>query len=104
MSSTDVPWPGRRGSSTAKPAVAKASASPRIDCGLPVKPCSTSTPWGPPGADQGSAQGMTGARLTGGSDIWVIGTSGVCPPVFGSRRPPSVLDDAVDGANGQALL
>ena len=44
MSSTVVPWPGRRGSSTWKPAPATASASPRIDDGLPVKPWSASTP------------------------------------------------------------
>ena len=40
MSSTTVPWPGSSGISTWKPASASASATPRIDPGLPVKPCS----------------------------------------------------------------
>ena len=36
-----VPWPGSNGISTVKPASASASARPRIDWGLPVKPCRT---------------------------------------------------------------
>ncbi len=44
MSSTAVPWPGSNGSSTVKPASARATARPRMDCGLPVKPCNTSAP------------------------------------------------------------
>ena len=44
MSSTDVPCPGRSGNSTAYPAPCKAFASPRRDCGLPVKPWITSAP------------------------------------------------------------
>src|SRR5262245_43261037 len=44
MSSTVVPCPGRRGSSTSKPVDAIASAIPRTDDGVPVNPCTTSTP------------------------------------------------------------
>src|SRR3954468_18612803 len=59
MSSTLVPCPGRSGSDTVWPAAANASASGRIDCGLPVKPWTTSTPtsaFSPlPSACQGSA-------------------------------------------------
>ena len=56
-----VPCPGSRGSSTAKPASANTSASGRMDTGLPVKPWSTSAPWGPPpGEDHGSQPGSTG--------------------------------------------
>ena len=59
MSSTLVPWPGSSGSSVVKPAAAKASASGRIDCGEPVKPCRTRAPFGPPAAENGSAPGRT---------------------------------------------
>jgi hypothetical protein len=59
MSSSVVPWPGSRGSSTVNPAAASASARPRIDWGLPVKPCSTSAPIDPPAAEKGSAPAMT---------------------------------------------
>ena len=61
-SSIDVPWPGRRGNSTVKPASAKACARPRIDCGQPVKPWSTNAPFGPPAADHGSAPGITAMK------------------------------------------
>ena len=61
MSSRDVPWPGRRGSSTAYPAAARASARGRIDWGFPVNPWRTRTPSGPPAAEKGSAPCMIGA-------------------------------------------
>src|SRR5713226_6522450 len=99
MSSTDVPCPGRSGSSTAKPAAASASATPRIDDGLPVKPWSTSAPWGPPGAEKGSADGRRGA-----SDIGVLRPAGPHPPGLRGGRPVRVGHDAVDGAGGQALV
>ena len=60
MSSIVVPWPGSTGSSTWKPPPAIAWASPRIDDGLPVKPCSASTPAAPSSVawcDHGSAPG-----------------------------------------------
>src|SRR5438477_54840 len=44
MSSIEVPCPGSSGSSTANPAPARASARPRIDCGLPVNPWRTRAP------------------------------------------------------------
>ena len=44
MSSTTVPWPGSRGSSTCRPSAAAASAIARIDDGLPVKPCNANRP------------------------------------------------------------
>src|SRR2546425_13071625 len=98
MSSTDVPWPGRSGSSVAKPAAANACASPRIDCGQPVKPCTTNAPCGPPGAENGSAPDST-------SVIGVLRAERVLPPVVGRRVPVGIGDDAVDGADGrQALL
>src|SRR5207248_6845955 len=96
MSSTDVPWPGSRGSSTAKPAAASASATPRIDDGVPVKPWSTSAPWGPPGAEKGSAEGRSG--------IGVLRPAGQPPPRLGGGGPFRVGHDAVDGAGGQALV
>src|SRR5438094_6380307 len=101
MSSTVVPCPGRRGSSTAKPAAANACASPRIDCGLPVKPWTTSAPRGPPVAEKGSAPARTA-----GSAVSVIGiflAIGVLPPVLGCGGGLGVLVDAVDGTHGQAL-
>src|SRR5437899_9535477 len=123
MSSTDVPWPGSSGSSAANPAAANACASPRIDCGHPVKPCTTSAPCGPPAAENGSAPGSTTGRLLSperalsvvprekveegeeGSVIGVLRTEGVLPPVVGRRVPVGVGNDAVDGAHGrQALL
>ncbi len=58
-----VPCPGRRGSSTLKPASAKASASGRIELGLPVKPWSRRTPCGPFQAEKGSASGRTSAVM-----------------------------------------
>src|SRR5438094_7844004 len=96
MSSTDVPWPGSSGSSVANPAAANACASPRIDCGQPVKPCSTRAPWGPPGAEKGSAPG----RISG---IGVLSGERLVPPVLGRRVGRGVLVDAVDGAHGNAL-
>ena len=39
-----VPWPGSSGISTAYPRAARSSAHGRIEAGLPVKPCTTSTP------------------------------------------------------------
>src|SRR5256885_13981692 len=96
MSSTDVPCPGRSGSSTAKPAAASASATPRIDDGLPVKPCSTRAPWGPPPAEKGPAEK--------GSSIGVLRAARPRPPGVGRRRPVRVGHDAVDGAGRQALV
>src|SRR4051812_15853683 len=98
MSSMAVPWPGSSGSSTAKPARANASASPRIDWGLPVKPCSTRAPCGPPGAENGSAPGRIGA-----SGIGVLRGQRLRPPVVGRRGGLGVLVDAVDGTHGYAL-
>ena len=63
ISSTVVPWPGRRGSSTENPAAANASARPRIELGLPVKPWRHRAPAGPPSADQGSAPGRSGSVI-----------------------------------------
>ena len=65
MSSMAVPWPGRSGNSTVNPASASASASPRIDCGLPVKPCNTSAPRVSPLAEYGSAPGIMEAATVG---------------------------------------
>ena len=48
ISSTVVPWPGSRGSSTSYPAPANASAMLRTEAGVPVNPCTTSTPLGEP--------------------------------------------------------
>src|SRR3954468_15057555 len=96
MSSTDVPCPGRSGSSTAKPPAASASATPRIDDGLPVKPCSTSAPCGPPGAENGSAEGR--------SNIGILRPAGQGPPLLRGGGPFRVGHDAVDGAGGQALV
>src|SRR3954469_3872592 len=98
MSSMAVPWPGSRGSSTANPAPANAAARPRIDCGQPVKPWSTRAPWGPPGAENGSASGRTAY-----SGIGVLRGEGLGPPVLGCRRRLRVLVDAVHGADGDAL-
>ena len=63
MSSTVVPWPGRRGSSTAKPAAANASATPRIELGLPVKPWRHERAGRAAVADQGSAPGRSGSVI-----------------------------------------
>src|SRR6266705_2315909 len=122
MSSTDVPWPGSSGSSVANPAAANACASPRIDCGQPVKPCTTNAPCGPPGAENGSAPGSTTGRLLSperalsvvprekveegeeGSVIRVLGPEGVLPPVVGRGAPVGVRDDAVDGTDGRQAL
>src|SRR5690349_1089987 len=99
MSSTVVPWPGHRGSSTANPAAAKAAARPRIDDGLPVKPWHTSTPCGPPGQDWASAPAMTA-----GSDIRILRAERLLPPVVDGGRPIGVFVDAVDRADrGQTL-
>src|SRR3954447_11542125 len=115
MSSTDVPWPGNNGSSTVKPASANAWAKPRIDCGEPVNPCSTSAPSGPPAAENGSAPGSTGAadsplrgplgpRLASlDSGIRVLRTVGIVPPVIGRGRRFRVFVDAVHRAHRQAL-
>src|SRR5436305_8971169 len=98
MSSSEVPWPGRRGSSTVKPAPANASARPRIDCGHPVKPCNTRAPCGPPAAEKGSAPGRTS-----GSGIGVLRGVRLGPPVLGRGSRLRVLVDAVDGADGDTL-
>src|ERR1035437_2837186 len=63
MSSTAVPCPGSSGRSTVNPAFPNATASGRIDCGLPVKPWRTSAPWDPPSDDHGSAPDMIGAVM-----------------------------------------
>src|SRR5437868_6691096 len=96
MSSIVVPCPGSLGSSTAKPAAAKAFARPRIDWGEPVNPCRTRAPFGPPAAEKGSAPG----RISG---IGVLGPEGLVPPVLGGGRGLGVLVDAVDGTDGHAL-
>src|SRR5437899_2117730 len=98
MSSIDVPWPGSSGSSTAKPAAANAWARPRIECGQPVKPCSTRAPCGPPEAVKGSAPGNTGDSVIG-----VLRGERLLPPVLWGGRRFWVLVDAVDGAHGNAL-
>src|SRR5581483_2598884 len=98
MSSMAVPCPGRRGSSTAKPAAANASARPRIDCGLPVNPWTTRAPWGPPGAEKGSAPASTAC-----SGIRVLRREGLGPPVVRCRSGSGILVDAVDRAHGHAL-
>src|SRR5262249_49874162 len=65
--------------------------------GLPVKPWSTSTPCGPPGADHGSHPAMT-------SGIRILSGIGMLPPVVGGGYPVGILDDAVDRAHrGEAL-
>src|SRR4051812_29740450 len=96
MSLTSVPCPGSSGISTVYPAAANASARPRIDCGLPVKPCSTRAPTGPPAHEPGSAPGITF------SGVGVIG-SGLLPPVVRRRLPVRIVVDAVDRAHRQAL-
>src|SRR3954452_23956679 len=109
MSSTVVPWPGRSGNSTVKPAAAKASASGRIDWQLPVKPCTTSTPSGPPAAEKGSAPGMmeglaSGTAATFRLDVRIFGAERLFPPVIGRWLPLRVLVDAVDGAHRRKAL
>src|SRR5581483_5092548 len=99
MSSMCVPWPGSRGSSTANPAAAKASARPRIDWGHPVKPCTTRAPLGPPGAENGSAPDRTGCC----SGIGILRREGLGPPVLGRGRRLRVLVDAVDRTHGHAF-
>src|SRR2546430_3497984 len=98
-SATDVPCPGSRGSSTARPAAAKASARPRMELGLPVKPWTTSTPCGPPGAEYGSAPGNTVV-----SDIGVVGPAGQGPPFVRGGPPVRVGEDAVHRAGRKALV
>src|ERR1700728_4804309 len=79
MSTTSVPCPGNSGSSTLRPASARARASPRIDCGLPVNPCRTSAPRTSPAAEYGSAPGRTGALTRG----HVTGEPTIVPPISG---------------------
>ena len=59
MSSGEVPWPGRQGADTVKPAFANASPSGRMLCVVPVKPCESSTPTSPPSNRNGSAPAIT---------------------------------------------
>ena len=54
-----VPCPGSLGARTVSPAAARCSAHGRTVRGLPVKPCRTRTPTGPPSAENGSAPGCT---------------------------------------------
>jgi hypothetical protein len=101
-SSMSVPCPGRRGSSTAKPAAASASATPRIEFGLPVNPCSASAPCGPPaGEDQASAPAITGRVSSSAVRVIVLR---LLPPVLGRGFPVGVGVDAVDGAGVEALV
>src|SRR4030088_1345013 len=88
MSSTEVPWPGRSGSCTVNPASARAWATVRMLCGLPVNPCRTSAPADPPAYDHGSAPGMI-------SGIGVPRSEGLVPPVVDGRGPVWVFVDAV---------
>src|SRR5205823_3385378 len=71
---------------------------PRIDWGQPAKPWITSAPWGPPGAEKGSAP-----ERTAGSVIRIFLAIGVLPPVLGRGGGFGVFVDAVDGTDGQAL-
>src|SRR4051812_7407478 len=98
MSSTAVPWPGSRGSSTVWPSAARASARGRRLPGWPVKPCSTSTPTSSPAAEKGSAPAITSR-----SDIGVLRAERLRPPLLGRALPIGVGVDAVDRAGVEAL-
>src|ERR1700728_2853802 len=50
------PCPASSGARTVSPAAARCAAQSRIVCVLPVKPCRTRTPTGPPSAENGSAE------------------------------------------------
>ena len=50
------PCPASSGARTVSPAAARCAAQSRTVCGLPVKPCRTRTPTGPPSAENGSAE------------------------------------------------
>src|SRR4029079_10175093 len=113
MSSTRVPWPGSRGSSTWKPASANASATPRIEAGLPVKPCRTTAPcWPLATCDQGSAPAMIEwvmASIMAGlvdSHVRIVGREGFFPPVVGhaGRFPLGKWIDAIHRARRQAFV
>src|SRR5262249_18203456 len=100
-----VPWPGRRGSSTVKPATANAFATSRIDVGLPAKPWRHSAPTKPPATDQGSAPSMSSV-IENSSRVRVVVEQRLIPPVerVASRLPLGERIDAVDRAGGQALV
>ena len=72
-----VPWPGRRGISTAYPRAARSSAHGRIDTGLPVKPCCTSTPTRRPPVSSGFAGVDIGATRAGSSGGWGAPRNGI---------------------------
>ena len=65
MSCQRVPWPGSSGISTAYPRPARSSAHGRIDAGLPVNPCTTSTPTRLPPVFSGCAGADIGATSAG---------------------------------------
>ena len=73
--------PGNSGSSTVRPASARASASPRMDWGLPVNPCRTSAPRASPAAEYGSAPGRMGAVTLGHA----TGEPTIVPPIRAIR-------------------
>src|SRR5881392_3775974 len=104
-SSTEVPWPGSRGTSTLKPAAANASPGGRIDVGLPVKPWMHSVPAAPPDADQGSAPGMSSV-IGGSSCVRIVVGERLVPPLgrIAGGFPLRERVDAVHRAGGQALV
>src|SRR5262249_15062362 len=107
MSSTVVPWPGSRGSSTAKPAAANAFATRRIDVGLPVKPWMQSAPAGPPSLDHRSAPGIRSVMwCSESSGVGVVVGQGLVPPLGGvaGLLPLGERVDAVHRARWQTLV
>ena len=69
MSCQRVPWPGSSGISTAYPRAARSSAQGRIEAGLPVKPCTTSTPISRPPVSSGFAAASTSGRRGRGRGV-----------------------------------
>src|SRR3954452_21505644 len=77
-----VPWPGSRGQRTANPAAARCSPHGRMLIGVPVKPCTSSTPVRPsgpfpPGKANGSAPGSTAGGGTLGPGKESSSVSGI---------------------------
>src|SRR3712207_6437616 len=73
-----VPCPGRRGQRTAKPSAARCSPQGRMLMGVPVNPCTSSTPVRPPGPSppgkaNGSAPGMTAVGAVGSATELLLG-------------------------------
>src|SRR3954469_19378675 len=89
-----VPCPGSSGQRTAKPAAARCSPHGRMLIGVPVNPCTSSTPVRPsapvpPGNSNGSAPGSTAA----GSDTWASSAPAAGPTVRQQWGIPQVTAD-----------